>query len=119
MKKIAVWLLATIFTFILGIAATFIFMKFFYSFPQKLEAQPETSIPKYENDSANLPILAFCEQANNPAKYDGKMVRLSARLHIGIENSWVSDSNCGANNAAVISASNKEVWQKIDKARAG
>ena len=117
MKRITFWLLTVSFTFILGLAVTLIYLKFFYPVIQTSESLPEISLPEIENNPADLPVLTFCELVNNPEKYDGKTVRLSAKLSVGLEGSWFSDSNCGVDNTAIISVKNNEVWKTIDKAR--
>jgi hypothetical protein len=117
MKRITFWLLAISLTFILGVAATFIYFKFFYINPQEDEMLPEVALPESENNQAEMPDLTFCELVNNPEKYDGKTVRLRAKMSIGTEGSWFSDNACGANNAAFISEANDEVSKAIDKAR--
>lgn len=119
MKRIPFWLLTLSFTFIFGLTATLIYLKFFYPDIQTSESLPEIALPEIENDPADLPVPAFCELVNNPEKYDGKIVRLSAKMFIGTENSWFSDSSCGADNAAIISSKNEEVWKAIEKAREG
>ena len=115
MKRASFWLLAISVTFVLGVAATLAYLKVFYSPVQISQPLPEISLP--EKDSAELPGLTFCELTKNPEKYDGKTVRLSARLSIGLEGSWFSDNSCGADNAAIVKVKDNEVWKIIDKAR--
>ncbi len=117
MKRIRFWLLIISFTFIFGAATALIYLKFFYPAIQTAESVTEIALPEIENNPADLPVLTFCELANNPEKYDGKTVRLSAILSIGLEGSWFSEARCGADNAAIISAKNNEVWKAIKKAR--
>ncbi|HEY8562342.1 MAG TPA: hypothetical protein VIL74_18340 [Pyrinomonadaceae bacterium] len=93
---------------------TSIHLKFFH-FRSPL---PELALPTDEADTAESNPLTFCELANNPEKYDGETVRLAAKLHTGLEGSWFSDDLCGADNAAVISAENNDVWKAIEKATA-
>ena len=119
MKRITFWLLTVSLTFVLSLTATFTYLKFIYPDVQKSESRPEISLPEIENNPADLPILAFCELTKNPEKYDGKIVRLSAKMFIGTENSWFSDFACGVDNAAIISSKNKEVWKAIEKATEG
>ena len=115
MKRITFWRLIITFTFILG--AALLYLKFFYPSIQTSESLPEISLPEIENNQAELPVLTFCELAKNPEKYDGRTVRLSAELSIGLEGSWFSDAACGADNTAIISTENNEVWKAIGKAR--
>jgi hypothetical protein len=110
MKRISFWLLVISFTFLIGVAATLLYLKFTHPAVQTSQTTTEFSSP-------NLTSMTWCELANNPEKHDGRTVRLNAKLSIGLEGSWFSDPNCGVNNAAVITAENKEVWQTIEQAR--
>jgi hypothetical protein len=119
MKRITFWLLTFSFTFILGLTATFIYLRFIYPDIQTSESLPEISSPEIENNSADLSVLTLCELTNNPEKYDGKIVHLNANMFIGTENSWFSDSACGVESGTIISSKNKDVWKTIEKAREG
>lgn len=70
-----------------------------------------------EEISQSIPMVNFCELANNPEKYNDRTVQLKASLSLGLEGAWFSDSECGVNNAAIVSSENKEVWKTIEKAR--
>ena len=119
MKRIKFWLLTVSFTFILGVTATLIYIKYCYPVIQTSESLPEISLPELKNSQTDLPVLTMCDLANNPEKYNGKVVRLSAKMFIGTENSLFSDSACGVDNAEIISSKNKDVWKAIEKARKG
>jgi len=89
------------------------YQKFF----DALQSLPEILTPEIESETVDLPMLTFCELVNNPEKYDNKTVYLRARLSIGTEGSWFSDSKCGIDNAAFVSVTNEQVWKDIEKAR--
>lgn len=117
MKRIIFWLIVISFIFVLGVITMLLYKDFSNSNAQKMETATNTALLDGETDSTNLPILTYCELANNPEKYDGKIVRLSAKLYIGLEGSWFADPNCGLDNGAIISSKNKEVWETMEKAR--
>jgi len=50
----------------------------------------------YHETVADRPILAFCELANNPHKYSGKTVRVSAILSGFIHGRVLYDPNCSS-----------------------
>src|SRR5215203_2252490 len=112
MKRITFRLLAISLTFILGVTAVLLFLKF--SETGLLISPPvESSLPENEGNAADSQILTYCELVNNPEKYDGKIVRLSARMSIGLENSWFYDAACGADNVAIISSKDGDVWKAV------
>jgi hypothetical protein len=116
MNRITFWLLTAFSTFIIGATATtLIYMKFF----DVSQTLPEISLPAVESNSPEPPFLSFCELVNNPEKYNGRIVRFSAVMQIGLENSSFSDVRCGGENTMVVSSKNEEVWKTIEKARAG
>src|SRR5215207_8756821 len=59
-----------------------------------------------ENHSTLPPELDYCELADNPEKYNDKIVRLKADLFISTEGSWFADPKCGINNGAFVSSKN-------------
>lgn len=117
MKRTAIWLFTVILCFGLGVGAVLLYLKFNASDIEKPEISPNLSLLNNENASAVLPILSFCELASNPEKYNGKIVRLSGTLSFGLEGAWLSDANCGAENAAIVLFLNEKVWNPIKKAR--
>jgi hypothetical protein len=120
MKRIATWLLIIILTFGLGVTATFLYLKLNTSGIQKSETLAAPALPDEENGAADLPILSFCELAEKPEKYNGKIVRLSGRITFGLEGAWFSDSNCGDHdNSAIVSYKNEDVWNPVKQAREG
>jgi hypothetical protein len=84
----------TLLTFVLGVAATLLWLKFRHPSVRKSEAQPCSHSLSNESASPNLPILAYCELANNPEKYNGQVVRVSARLGGSIYGILFYDQNC-------------------------
>lgn len=56
----------------------------------------------------------FCEITKNPAQYDGKIVRIKARLSFGIENLVISG---GCVDNAVATLESKEAYEPINKIR--
>lgn len=46
------------------------------------------------SSSTALPILAYCELVNNPARYDGRVVRVRSRLALGIHGLLFLDRAC-------------------------
>jgi hypothetical protein len=117
MKRTAIGLFIIIFGFGLGVAATLLYLKFSASDIRKPETAPNLSLLSNENVPPVLPVLGFCELAENPEKYNGKIVRLSGKLTFGLEDAWFSDLNCGADNAAVVPFFDEKVWNSIKKAR--
>lgn len=54
-------------------------------------------MPSVDHESVTeRPILAFCELANNPDKYSGKIVRVSTSLSGFIHGMVLSDPNCSS-----------------------
>ncbi len=96
MKRITTWVLVTSFTFTLGVVAALLWLEFRHSSIQNQTNSPCSPSPNNENFSADLPILAYCELANNPEKYDGKIVRVSARLAMFIHGRVFADLNCSS-----------------------
>lgn len=117
MKRIIFWLVIISFIFALSVITVLLRQNFSDSNAQKTETATNITLLDSKIDSTNLPIINYCELANNPEKYDGKIVRLSARLYIGLEGSWFADKSCGFDNSAIISSKNKEVWETMEKAR--
>jgi hypothetical protein len=118
MKRIISWLFILTFTFALGVSATFLYIKFNNSFVQKTEILNDAVSTSKENDSQALPILAYCELANNPEKYNGKIIRVSSTLSFGDHGSYFSDANCRLpENGAIIWYKTEEVQVTISQAR--
>jgi hypothetical protein len=128
MRRIFIWLLIAICTFALGFAAA---MLWFQSPSSVVSDEVPPSPPcdsKVFLDSnadlsaaSNLPILDYCELANNPERYSGKIVRVRARLSGFIHGMVIADENCvGVDNQAAASynrAMVEEVKRTLDSAR--
>jgi hypothetical protein len=100
MKQIISWLLVIVFTFMLGVAVALLYLESTVSVTQKSEIS-SSLLNKEINDenvsmwnAGNLPILSYCELANNPEKYDGKIVRLSATLYQNMHGLKFLDAIC-------------------------
>lgn len=127
MKRLTKRLLIFTLTFILGVAATtLLYLKLNAPDVQTSETATNPVQPAKPVETADLPILNFCELANNPEKYNGQIVRLGTRMNFGLEGSWFSDSRCPFNdnaeanlaeNSAFALSYNKEAWKIISKAR--
>ena len=117
MKRVVLGLIIISIIFILGAVATMsLYPHIFNNNSQKAEIFNETATLNKENVSEEVSSLGFCELVIEPEKYDGKIVRLSAKFRIGMEGSWFFDSKCGVDNAAIVSFKNKGVWEIIDHA---
>ncbi|HEX8279701.1 MAG TPA: hypothetical protein VF540_13445 [Segetibacter sp.] len=99
MKRIGFRLLITFFTLTLGIVVTFALFNF---------------RSQVENLYDDLPILDYCELANNLEKYDGKIVRINAKLYGYTPKPRFLDDNCyGKEKEAVVIFTNKEQSRRI------
>lgn len=115
MKRIASWILVTSLTFCLGVAAALLWLEFPHPTIQKSAVSPCTPSPNSENASADLPILAYCELANNPEKYNGKVVRVSARLSGFIHGILFYDPNCPGRDTGAAVFYNPENREEIER----
>ncbi len=91
MKRIGFWLLIASLSFALGIITTLICVRIRNS---TNPSQPSSKDQTIEN-STSPPVLAYCELANNPEKYDGKIVHLATRLSASKHGILFYDLNCG------------------------
>ena len=93
MRRFISWCLISALTFTLGAATAFVWLNKGgpVSAGQQREAPPITIAAEGKD---YLPILAYCEIANNPAKYDAKLVRVSARLYFATHGYFILDKNC-------------------------
>jgi hypothetical protein len=117
MKKLTYWLLATSFTFILGVAIALLWVNFNYSEMEASNVLADSKSQPIANLYADLPILNYCELANNPEKYDGKIVRINAKLygHYYPEPSFL-DENCYAKEKeTVVTFDNKDMKAEVYK----
>lgn len=116
MKRIIFWLVVVSIVFGLGTATMLLYSNIFNNSGQT-EKSADSATRLTDTVSEVIPNADFCELAANPEKYDGKIVRLSAKLLMGLEGAWFSDAKCGADNAAVVSSENKDVWKAIERVR--
>jgi hypothetical protein len=129
MRRISIWLVVATCTFALGFAAaTFWFQ---LRRPVVAERNPSSSSPCINSvaldqmadisAASNLPILDYCELASNPERYNGKIVRVRARLSGFIHGMVISDENCiGVDNQAAATyypPMAEEIRQTLNRAR--
>lgn len=104
MRRTIIWLLVSIFTFALGVAIVFIWLDRHKSTNQQSEA---ISSPIQKTDvPRELPVLEYCDLANNPEKYNGEIVRVRTKLNQFIHGAFFADENCsgkGKTTAVVFS----------------
>lgn len=97
MKRIATWLFVISFTFAFGVSATLLYVRSFTSIVQEL------GNAKKEDTSTELPAVTYCKLVSDPEKYNGKIVRLTARLTSGKHGLLFMDADCSdVEQAAVI-----------------
>lgn len=104
MKRTIFWLLASIFTFALGVAIVFVWLND-HKLPNQQSEVSSSTIQKADTPK-EMPILAYCELANNPEKYNGKVVRVRAKLNHFIHGPFFADDNCadsGKTTAVIFS----------------
>lgn len=65
--------------------------------------------------NADNKVLSLCDLGNNPAEFDGKIVRIKTRILFGTENTVISNENCLHN--AVSTFKDEEAFAPIDKVR--
>ena len=97
----------------IGVAATLFWLQ-----PQRTATKQEASVACAEPSNPVLPILAYCELANNPEKYNGQTVRVSVRLSWFIHGLLLFDPNCsGADTRAAVfyNQSNREEIERALK----
>ncbi len=116
MRRTLFWIFISFFTFALGVATAFVWL----DRSELANAKPETTSLQKSDISTEEPILAYCELANNPEKYDGKIVRVSAKLWFMIHGYSFFSRNCDGERkqTAVIFPDNErgfEIENKIAK----
>ena len=128
MRRVSIWLLIAICTFALGFAAAMLWFQSHSSVAAEkvLPSPPCDSKAFLDSDAelsaaSKLPILDYCELANNPERYSGKIVRVHARLSGFIHGMVIADENCvGVDNQAAASYNRtmaEEVKRTLDSAR--
>lgn len=128
MRRISIWLSIAICTFALGFAAA---MLWFQS-PSPVVTEEVPPSPTCESKvfldsntdlsaASNLPILDYCELANNPERYSGKIVRVRARLSGFIHGIVIADENCVGIDSQSAASYNQltaeEIKRTLDSAR--
>ena len=111
MKRKIFWLLISIFTFALGVAIVFVWLDGHKSSNQQSET---ASLPTQKADvPKELPILAYCEIANNPEKYNGEIVRVRTKLNQFIHGAFFADENCAGREKTTAVIFNPERANEI------
>jgi hypothetical protein len=92
MARILSCLLASLFTFFIGIGCASLRLLRLQAPQTECEAvqPPQQHIPN------ERPILAYCELANNPNKYSGQIVRVSGTVSTFIHGMVMFDPNCSS-----------------------
>jgi hypothetical protein len=91
MKRTLFWILILLTAFALGVATAF----GWFNRPKLANEKSKTILsPQEFHSSMEQPILAYCELANNPEKYDHKIVRVSARLWFMMHGYSFLNKNC-------------------------
>lgn len=116
MKRTLFWTFISFFTFILGVAIAFVWL----DRSEPANAKFEATSPQKIDISTEETILPYCELANNPEKYDGKIVRVKAKLWFMIHGYSFLNKNCEGERkqTAVIFPDNElgvEIRNKIVK----
>jgi hypothetical protein len=90
MRRTIFWVLITAFTFTVGVSAAFIWFakKTNETAATKLTTAPETI------SQTEMAQLSVCDLANNPEKYNGRTVRVKAKLFFFIHGFSFIDPNC-------------------------
>jgi hypothetical protein len=128
MRRVFIWFLIATCTFGLGFAAAMLlFQPRNPVIIEKVASSPPCESKVFLDSNAdlsaasNLPILDYCELANNPERYSGKIVRVRARLGGFIHGMVIADENCiGINNQAAASynpSTAEEIKQTLERAR--
>lgn len=107
MTKISFRIGVALFTCLLGIAASLLWQLGRDSVTEIKAGYELSGVSQPASDvKKDLPILAYCELANNPQRYNGKTVRVSARLYESRHGILFYDLNCsdGDRRSAVIYA---------------
>lgn len=115
MRRTLFWILISLLTFVLGVATAFSWL---YC-SNLAKAKVETDLVALQESVASdeTPIFAFCELVNNPDKYDGKVVRISAKLSLNHHSTLFLDKNCSEQGKAiaVIFNSVEQLSETIDR----
>lgn len=63
---------------------------------------PDLPIDDFSTSFSELPILDYCELANNQEKYDGKIIRVNSKLYEYIPNPAFLNENCKGLETVVL-----------------
>ncbi len=114
MKRTIFWLLTMLVTFSLGVVTAFIWLSNY----NPTSKTSETISPTTEkgSDSVKMPILSYCELANNPEKYDGQIVRINGRLVRGMHGIKFYSPNCYAKEKEAALVIDEQIWEALENA---
>src|SRR5688500_2783891 len=114
MKRTIFWFLTLLTTFSLGIITAFVWLSN-YNPKSKIS---ETVFPTTENSivAGNMPILSYCELANNHNKYYGKVVRINGRLVQGMHGFKFYSPNCFAKEKQAALVIDQHIWEALENA---
>lgn len=120
MKRTLCWVGTAILTFTIGVATNFLWPQSSVVETKQKATAGCRELSKPVSDEGR-PILAFCELASNPEKYNGQTVRVSARLSWFIHGLLFYNEDCSGPNkhAAVFynQAHEVEIERAIEQAR--
>jgi hypothetical protein len=114
MKRFISRLSVVLLTFAFGVAATV--TSVYYNPP--VESYEEAVFD-------DLPVVAYCDLKNNPRKYNGKILRVNARLNWFMHGYFLADANCsgeGDDARAAITfykPKNEEFYKYLEQFREG
>jgi hypothetical protein len=112
MKRFIFRLLVVLLAFGFGIMATVVWV--YYNPP--VESYEEVIF-------ADLPVVEYCDLKNNPRKYNGKIVRVKARLNWYMHGYFLADANCSAGSGDARAAitfyepKREEIYKDVENFR--
>lgn len=89
-------------TFAIGVVATVIWLK--YNSVSDSYNEVIFSETYDEVNLAEIPFLQYCDLKNNPQKYNGKIVRVNAKLSWFMHGYFFADTNCSAEDDSAKAA---------------
>ena len=123
MRRVVIWLAVGLCTFVLGFAAASMWFTATRDVrerpcPPPTQVQDTLALAPGDalRDSANLPILAYCELVNNPERHSGKVVRVRATLRGFIHGILFSENTCPDRIAVSIPRGNEDVTRALTEA---
>lgn len=109
MKKLASPYWIVILTFVVGISATFVWLRYF------------PAIESFENvNFTKIPTVELCELRNNPRSYDVKIIRLKSKLNWFTHGYFLTDDKClGIDDESRIAVNffepkREDLWAKLN-----